>query len=176
MAPRLTSVYAGYFVSKEELDQWSKREAEVNLAYKRCLRQEAGFVGFAIDAHLSNKLGVDLVKRQYMPKPEHGGCGRQCSNLNMVFYRRYAETNSLANCKPAVWKRFEEKSADVEVKRKLEETLHLELSDWTTIVWAPTAMIYNLVPEEFEESKAEIIERIERGPPGPCGGDPPPLP
>ncbi|KAG8720469.1 hypothetical protein FRC09_009518 [Ceratobasidium sp. 395] len=176
MAPRLTSIYAGYFVSKEELVQWSKREAEVNPAYKRCLRQEAGFFGFAIDAYLSkNKLG-DLVKRQYMPMPEHGGCGRQCSNWNTVFCRRHAEANSLANCKPAVWKRFEPKHADLEVKQKLKETLHIELSDWTTIVWGPTAMVYNVTPEEFEDSKAKIIEQIERGPPGPCGGDPPPLP
>ncbi|KAG8781091.1 hypothetical protein FRC12_022248 [Ceratobasidium sp. 428] len=176
MAPRKTLVLSGYFISREKLDQWSEHQEKINPVYKRCLRQEAGFVDFAVDSYLrKNKLG-GLVKQQYTPMPEHGGCGAHCSNWNIVLYRRYGETTSLAKCKPTVWKRFEEKPADLDVKQKIESALHLELSEWTTIVWGPTAMMYNATLEAFEERKTELVEQIENGPPGPCGGDPPPLP
>ncbi|KAG8777954.1 hypothetical protein FRC12_000108 [Ceratobasidium sp. 428] len=177
MAPRKTCVYAGYFILRKDLVEWSKREAKINLVYKRCLRQEAGFVDLAVDSYLREKRLGDLVKYQYMPIPEHGACGRHCSNWNLVLYRRYGEANSLATClKPTVWERFKPKPADLAVKQKLEDALGLELSEWTTIAWCPTAMLYDVVPEMLEQGKTELIERIERGPPGPCGENPPPLP
>ncbi|KAG8679335.1 hypothetical protein FRC09_019037 [Ceratobasidium sp. 395] len=173
---RKTLVYVGYFISKEELAQWSEREAQSSPVYRQCLKREAGSIAFALGLYLRKlKLGIS-IKCQFVPKLEHGGCGFHCWNMNLVFYRRYAEARTLATCKPAEWKRFAEKATDLEVKQKLEDALNIELSEWTIIVWAPTAMLYNVAPEEFEERKAEFMEQIENGPPGPCGGDPPPLP
>jgi hypothetical protein len=62
----------------------------------------------------------------------------------------------------------EERPADLKAKTKLEN-LGLKISNWSVIVWGPTGMVYDLTREMFDERRDEIVELLERGPPGPCG-------
>ncbi|KAG9119560.1 hypothetical protein FRC07_005364 [Ceratobasidium sp. 392] len=175
MRPKKTIVLAGWFIPREELDKWSEREEKVNEVYRRCLKQEAGFVTLAVYAYLRKHQLEKSIKYHFTPMPKHGNCGRHCWNCNIVYYRRYGEVSSMAKCKPGHWKRFEPKPADLEVKKQIEDVLNLQLSEWTTIVWGPTAMVYDATCEMFEARGAELIEELENSPPGPCGPDPPPL-
>ncbi|KAG9109211.1 hypothetical protein FRC07_008355 [Ceratobasidium sp. 392] len=172
MVPKKTLVISGYFIPREDLDSWSESEEKVNPEYKKCLKQEGGFVTIAVALYLRKmKLG-HLFKLQFAPKPEHGGCGGHCWNCNVVFHRRYGTISSMAKCRPKDWKRFEQKATDSEAKRVIEDLLHLQLSDWTTIVWGPTAMVYDATCEMWEARGAELVQELENSPPGPCGGDP----
>ncbi|KAG8781093.1 hypothetical protein FRC12_022250 [Ceratobasidium sp. 428] len=170
---RNTTVYAGYYISREGLNSWSEREEKDNEGWKKCLTRKKGLVDLAIDSYLWRKKIGHLVKQQFPPKPEHGGCGSHCWNSNFIFYRRCGVTKSLANFKPKDWERFKETPADREVKKQLEDILHIELSEWTTIVWAPRGMLYEPTEEMVKQGGADLIERLENGPPGPCGDDPP---
>ncbi|KAG8777952.1 hypothetical protein FRC12_000106 [Ceratobasidium sp. 428] len=149
---RNTTIYAGYYISREDLNKWSEREEKVDGGWKKCLTRKKGLVDLAVDSYLWRKQISHLVKQQFPPKPEHGG---------------------LANCQLKDWERFRETPVDREVKEKLEEVLHIGLSEWTTIVWAPRGMLYGATDEMVKQGGTELIERLENGPPGPCGGDPP---
>ncbi|KAG9127382.1 hypothetical protein FRC07_014442 [Ceratobasidium sp. 392] len=171
-----TLVFAGYFISREGLDEWSESREQVDPMYKRCLARRKGLVSDAVELYLERKGLGHIVKYQFPPKPEHGGCGGHCWNCNFIFYRRRGMISSMAKCKPKDWERFEEKDTDVEAKNKVEETLNIQLSEWTTIVWGPTGMLYDAKREMFDERGAQLIEELEDGPVGPCGGNPPPVP
>ncbi|KAG9127383.1 hypothetical protein FRC07_014443 [Ceratobasidium sp. 392] len=176
MVHKHTLVFAGYFISREGLDEWSERREKVDSTYRRCLAGWKGLVSDAVELYLEKKNLGHAVKYQFLPKPEHGDCGRHCWNCNFIFYRRHGTIGSMAKCRLKDWKRLEEKATDLEVKKKLEETLGIELSGWTIIIWGPTGMLYDARPEMFDERGAELIEQLENGPIGPCGGNPPPLP
>ncbi|KAG9119561.1 hypothetical protein FRC07_005365 [Ceratobasidium sp. 392] len=174
MAPRRTIVVSGWFICKEILENWSECEEKVNADYRKCLKREAGTGPLAVASYLRMKKLGRLVKLQYTLKPEHGGCGRHCWNHNIVFYRRFGGIPSMSKCRPADWKRFEQEDADFEIKQRLEDALHFQLSNWSTIVWGPTAMVYDASREMWETRGAELVEKLENGPVGPWGGNPPP--
>ncbi|KAG8781090.1 hypothetical protein FRC12_022247 [Ceratobasidium sp. 428] len=120
-----TTIYAGYYTSREDLNKWSEREEKVNGGWKKCLTRKKGLVDLAVDSYLWRKKIPHLVKQQFPPKLEHGGCGLHRWNSSFIFYRRCGVTKSLANCKLKDWQRFRETPVDREVKEKLEEVLHI---------------------------------------------------
>ncbi|KAG9105141.1 hypothetical protein FRC07_009577 [Ceratobasidium sp. 392] len=173
---RQTTVFAGYVISKEDLEDWSEREEKVNPLYKKCLIGKDGAISLAIDYYLRREKLDHLSSQQHPPKLEHGGCGYHCEQSNYIFYRRRGTVSSMANAKPRDWKRLQESQADIEAKAQLETALHIKLSKWTIIIWGPRAMLYDPPLELFEGGKPELVEELQNGPPGPCGAAPPPKP
>ncbi|KAG9090049.1 hypothetical protein FS749_000859 [Ceratobasidium sp. UAMH 11750] len=162
-------ILGGYYMSREDLESWSDREAGVNPAFKRCLDRNSGSVGLAVADYLRKQKLDHLVGRQHPPKAEHGACkATRCNNTNYIFYRRIAMIRTMTNFRPYDWEQFQETPFDQEVKAKLEQALNMTLPKWSMIVWGPRAMLYDPTPEMFNEKGDELVELLQNGPLGPC--------
>lgn len=66
------------------------------------------------------------------------------------------------------WELFSEKPLDLKFKAKLEN-IGIKVSPWTIVANGTNGVVYDLTREMFGARKEEIVERLERGPLGPCG-------
>ncbi|KAG9083575.1 hypothetical protein FS749_005922 [Ceratobasidium sp. UAMH 11750] len=165
---RKTVILAGYYISKEELKNWSDHKAETDEYYKRGFEAGGRALVLGIKFWLRVQKLDHLIQQQHPPKAEHGGCDFRCANSNYIFYRRRATIWSMVNFTSTDWARLVEKPADVEVKEKLEAAFGFRLSRWNVVLWAPRGMVHDPTLEGFEARKDEIVQWLENGPPGPC--------